>query len=115
MRTTRLSREMIDAALRRGSSRLDRRFAAPRRLSFQLPAAANGSAREPRIIGKRAGGGEGDDGSLAVNDGGDGGRGAGAELQRIEHRAVVNGLQVHMRCDAPRAVAGHIPHVAHAR
>ena len=52
---------------------------------FSDPRLHDDSAREHRMIVKRAGGGEGDDRNLADSHGGDGGRGAGAELRRIEH------------------------------
>ena len=69
------------------------------------PQAARGSTaarKRPSIVAKTAGGGEGDNGDLAADDGGDGGRATGAELRRNEHGGALKWVKV---LGGPRATA----------
>ena len=87
---------MIAAALLRRRSRCGRRLAAPHRLKAtrKRPAAARQRASDHRQVAETAGSGREDDGVLAAEGGEDGGRSAGAELQRIEHGGALKWVKV---------------------
>ena len=110
-RADRQSRPNEGALRLRRHSRFEWRLTAPCRFTCYLAAAAalarsiKSSRTEPAAPQKAAA-------TFGANGAGAGGRPHGTVQQRVEHNAMVSGLQVHMRCGGSRAVAASVSWLA---